>query len=316
MTTWQDTLTADTRTKGGVTAWINKVHAAMLAVGCVQTDDTGQLDIDSYPDPDLGLGAGVAVPYGYRIYELNDSLSATEPVYIKLEFVGKRHGVAGSLIGETLVTVGFSTDGAGGMDAPVAAALTPHTSYSASSTQNIVSDAPCYACKVDGFLCVAVGIGYTRTSSSPHQTATFFALSRHGASVVLYHVHNSDATNANNYTELVYTAISRDTMTAVGPRGYAMNIPVEGAVGGLVVGIPATVIGTDAAWMDSNVITVRRGAVTENAPVALSLDDVTDQTYLVLPCPFATSTAGTEKRLDFVADTRDRFNSIIAVRWE
>jgi hypothetical protein len=315
MATWQDTLTADTRTKAGVTAWINKVHAAMLAVGCVQTDDTGQLDIDSYPDPDLGLGAGVAVPYGYRIYEMNDSLSATEPVYIKLEFVGKRHGVAGSLIGETLVTVGFSTDGAGGMDAPVAAALTPHTGYTAYNTQSIVSDAPCYACKVNGFLCVAVGIGYTRYITT-HQTATFFALSRHGANVVLYHVHNSSAANVPDYTQLAYTSISRDTMTAVGPRGYATNIPAVGAAGGLVVGIPATVIGTDAAWMDSNIITVRRGAVTENAPVALSLDDVTDQTYLVLPCPFATSSAGTEKRLDFVADTRDRFNSIIAVRWE
>jgi hypothetical protein len=316
MATWQDTLTADTRTKAGVTAWISQVHAAMLAVGCVQTDDTGQLDIDSYPDPDLGLGGGVAVPYGYRIYELNDSLSASEPVYIKLEFVGKRHGAAGSLIGETLVTVGFSTDGAGGMDAPVAAALTPHTGYTTSNTQNIVSDAPCYACKVDGFLCVAVGIGYTRYSTSTHQTATFFALSRHGASVTLYHAHNSNVAGSGSYTELVYTAISRDTMTAVGPRGYAMNVPVEGAVGGLVVGIPATVIGTDAVWTDNNVITVRRGAVTENAPVALSLDDVTDRTYLVLPGPFAGSTAGTEKRLDFVADTRDRYNSIVAVRWE
>ena len=57
------------------------VHDNLIDAGCVQTSDTGQLDISAVAA--LPADGNYA---GYRIYEINDALSATHPIYIKLRF--------------------------------------------------------------------------------------------------------------------------------------------------------------------------------------------------------------------------------------
>lgn len=90
-----------------LTSWKNgcqMMHDALIGVGLTQSSDTGQYDIS-------GAAALPAVGAygGYRIYEMTDSLAATHPVKIKLEFY-----LAGSAAGpDGHITVGFATDGAG-----------------------------------------------------------------------------------------------------------------------------------------------------------------------------------------------------------
>lgn len=85
-------------------AWITAVHDALIAVGLVQTADTGQLDIATINKP--GSGASVA---GYRIYRFNDALQATAPIFIKVQFGTASTATRAGLWFE----VGTSTNGAG-----------------------------------------------------------------------------------------------------------------------------------------------------------------------------------------------------------
>jgi hypothetical protein len=86
-------------------AWIGEIHAALIAFGWVQTSDTGQINFSTVTSP-----AAANTFQGYAIYRMNDSLQATAPVYMRIDF--------GS--GSTTPTVGWKvqvaiggTNGAG-----------------------------------------------------------------------------------------------------------------------------------------------------------------------------------------------------------
>lgn len=89
------------------TEWVRSMHAALLAVGLVQTADTGQLN------PVAGLSTPPAgSPGGYLIYRFNDTLQATAPVFIKIE-PGAPPSSSDARVGGIWVTVGSGTNGAG-----------------------------------------------------------------------------------------------------------------------------------------------------------------------------------------------------------
>lgn len=102
-----------------LTSWrgiMKDIHTNLIDSGLVQTADTGQLDDF---DNVLSLPAD-NVSAGYRVYELNDALSATHPIYIKLEF---GMGIEGyystgsynrSRTPRVWVTISEQTNGAGG----------------------------------------------------------------------------------------------------------------------------------------------------------------------------------------------------------
>jgi hypothetical protein len=84
--------------------WVAGIDAAIQALGIVNTTDTGQIDATTVVKP-----AAVNTAQGYKIYRFADSLQATFPVFIKLEF-----GSGGAVDRPSLwVTVGTTTNGAG-----------------------------------------------------------------------------------------------------------------------------------------------------------------------------------------------------------
>jgi hypothetical protein len=84
-------------------AWVLELHNALIAAGMVQHTDTGQVD------PTTMTLAAVNVSSGYKIYRFNDSLQATAPIYIKLEF-----GLVGNATTPGCwLTVGTGTNGSG-----------------------------------------------------------------------------------------------------------------------------------------------------------------------------------------------------------
>lgn len=86
--------------------WVVGVHAALTAVGMVQTADTGQINTATVTAPTT-LGSG-----GYSIWRFNDALQATAPVFFKLDF-----GVLGSGgIPRLGLQVGTGSDGAGALN--------------------------------------------------------------------------------------------------------------------------------------------------------------------------------------------------------
>lgn len=89
--------------------WIVRTHNNLIAVGCIQTQDTGQYVNSSSPDNTFS-----GTPIGYRVYELNDAYSAVTPVYFRLDFqIMSGSSGAAYRFGRLTITVGFSTDGAG-----------------------------------------------------------------------------------------------------------------------------------------------------------------------------------------------------------
>lgn len=85
-------------------AHVNQLHSELLGVGFVATSDTGQLDLGSSPT----LAASSLV--GFRLYELNDSLSGTHPIYLRIEF-----WTMNTLKLNINMRIGKGTDGAGAL---------------------------------------------------------------------------------------------------------------------------------------------------------------------------------------------------------
>lgn len=84
-------------------AWGAALSAAIAATGWIKTGDTGQIDWGTVIRPAANTAAG------YEIFRMNDSLQATAPVYLKLEY-----GIGGTTNGASVwVTIGSATDGAG-----------------------------------------------------------------------------------------------------------------------------------------------------------------------------------------------------------
>ncbi len=94
------TVTTDAAFRAAAQQW----HDALSAVGLVQTSDTGQINLTTVAKP----GAANASA-GYEIWGFADTLQATVPVYIKIEY-GTSGGA--NLFG-IWITTGASTDGAG-----------------------------------------------------------------------------------------------------------------------------------------------------------------------------------------------------------
>lgn len=87
-------------------AWTLAVSTAIQACGLTKTSDTGQIDHATVSRP-----TAANTKAGYEIYRFNDSLQATKPIFIRIDY-----GSAGQASGQnpsTWLTVGTATDGAG-----------------------------------------------------------------------------------------------------------------------------------------------------------------------------------------------------------
>lgn len=84
-------------------AWVQVMHDGLTSVGLVQTSDTGQALPSTIALP------GASTFSGFEIYRFADSLQATKPVFIKMEY-GTAPNNTGSIF---RVTLGTSTNGAG-----------------------------------------------------------------------------------------------------------------------------------------------------------------------------------------------------------
>lgn len=114
--------------------WGSYIAARLAAVGLVQTGDTGQINWTTV----LAPGA-ISTFMGYEIWRFNDSLQATAPVFIKIEY-GSSTGVAANP--GVRIQFGSGSNGTGGL------------------TGNLSTTYLCSASAVAG-ACTVVGSGST-----------------------------------------------------------------------------------------------------------------------------------------------------------
>lgn len=101
-------------------AWITEMTTQLTAVGLTQTADTGQINPATVALP--GTSPTVA---GYQIWRFNDTLQATSPIFIKIEY-GTGATVASPGI---IISTGQGSNGSGTLTGTLTtrALLTPNT---------------------------------------------------------------------------------------------------------------------------------------------------------------------------------------------
>ncbi len=95
-------------------AWGSAISAGLAAAGFVKSADTGQIAWAT-----VALPTALGVPNNYEIWKFNDTLSATKPVFIKIEYSIFVTG-GSPAIG---ITVGTGSDGLGNLTGKVGARL-------------------------------------------------------------------------------------------------------------------------------------------------------------------------------------------------
>lgn len=98
------TVAGDNSTDAAFRAWGSAVNTALAALGFVQTADTGQINWTTVTRP-----LAVNTAQGYEVWRFADTLQATAPIFIKLEYGS---GTAAGLP-SLWVTVGTGSNGSG-----------------------------------------------------------------------------------------------------------------------------------------------------------------------------------------------------------
>lgn len=97
-------LPASFGTDAAFRAWCQGIAAQLVIAGLVKTTDTGQIDNTTILKPSTA-----SAPSGYEIYRFNDTLQATKPIFIKIEYgCGSLTDYPGLWF-----TVGTATNGSG-----------------------------------------------------------------------------------------------------------------------------------------------------------------------------------------------------------
>lgn len=127
------------------------IESMLTSAGWVQTADTGQTAAAS-----LVGNTNPNTSVGYQIWRMNDTLQATKPVYMKIEFGA---GPVSSALG-IWFTFGTSTNGAGTLTGQVG------TRMLVSSQANSLTTLPCYASGSTNRLSAAMFFSYGTSNTT------------------------------------------------------------------------------------------------------------------------------------------------------
>lgn len=88
-------------------AWVNEVYTALVTqLGLTQTADTGQMAVPCV----TAAPSAASQSAGYYVFRFNDSLQATAPIFLKVEFGS---GASGAAYPFMWITVGTGSNGSG-----------------------------------------------------------------------------------------------------------------------------------------------------------------------------------------------------------
>ena len=135
-------------------AWGSDLSTRFALAGLVQTLDTGQINWLTVTRP------GAITFAGYEIWRFNDTLQATSPVFIKVEYGTANNATVPAL----RITVSSGTNGAGTPTGLVTTARLAYTATPLIANANI-TNFPSYLCATAGFAGLSFKIGAAASSS-------------------------------------------------------------------------------------------------------------------------------------------------------
>lgn len=302
--------------------WVKLTHDAMIAIGCIQTSDTGQLDISLIAEPT----AGTNYVLGYRVYEINDSLSSTYPIYIKIVFAPRRMSNISDEPASPCgyIQVGFGTDGAGNIVGPILCNSYTFASYTGVSARLAYNpNSLSAACKLNGYLFLTIGTGATWLNSGSYNCTAFFLYLKRtvdsngnpdGNGCVVVYTYGQTSFSAK--TELKYQWGGRST-AYTGPEQYSPTVqPRMSSINGLIQANAADLSGWNYTFVDSDLVSIVLSGVTPGSNLKLSTDGITEKNYLLIPLYTNASNDFNNKGLNIEIDNRYKNLGALAVRFE
>lgn len=301
--------------------WVQLTHDSLVSVGCVQTMDAGQLLIGNIVEPTIAVNYVL----GYRIYELNDSLSSTYPIYIKIVFAPRRltnsteYAIPGGYI-----QVGFSTDGNGSITGPLLCNAYTFDGYSSNSSSVIYpNNCLSAACKLNGYLFFGIGFGEAWNTGYAYCATSFFLYLKRtvdgsgnpdgNGCVVVFPSGNSSFTGK---AELRYQWGGK-TPAYTGPIQTSPNtLPRMSSINGLIQANASDFSGWNYNYIDSDMASLVLSSVTPNTNIKLSTDGVIEKNYLVIPLLTDSDSNFNNKGLHIEIDNRYKSLGALAVRFE
>lgn len=223
MTVSNPTITFDNTSTATFRAWGSAVSSALQTVGLVKTTDTGQIDFTTVAVP----GANTAA--GYEIYRLSDSLQASKPVFMKVEYGS---GPAGSYPA-IWITFSNATNGAGTLTGLLTNTRKIH--YGAGSG---ASPQPCYfagdgsyltmllapalfGSNGSGYFCMLLAFDRTRDVSNAITSDGFHFTSTHSRAV----------SSPSTYGAPLYGNLNFGVITMFSAGVFSFKISAIGQVG-------------------------------------------------------------------------------------
>lgn len=98
------------KSTASIRAWGSSISSLFSGAGLVKTSDTGQVDWTTYTFS--GFSSNSVNVIGYEVWKFNDSLQATKPVFLRVEYLNS-NTIQPSDNFWVRITVCTSTDGAG-----------------------------------------------------------------------------------------------------------------------------------------------------------------------------------------------------------
>lgn len=109
-----NSISHDITTDAGFRAWATKIHDALVAVGLVELNDTGEIDLSTVSTPASNSTYG-----GFEVFRFNDSQQGSYPIFLKVEY-GRGLAAARPAL---RITAGTATNGSGTLTNPSAAVV-------------------------------------------------------------------------------------------------------------------------------------------------------------------------------------------------
>lgn len=207
----------DHSTDAGFRAWGSEFSSLLASVGLVKASDTGQINWETALKP-----ASANIMAGFEIWRFNDSLQATAPVFIKIEYGNASNSA--SYLG-MFITVGNATNGSGGITGNSYSARMAAHSTSSSNT----SVKPRYFCHTEGSLLAifhssqdnsVANLGFFITRSCDNTGALT------GEAVAVY-PHNSSTSAASSGSSIVRfnsgTVLPLNAFPVIVPNGLTSS---------------------------------------------------------------------------------------------
>ena len=299
MTTQAWSSSSDHQNDAGFRAWGSDFAAKLLAVGMVQTADTGQINWTTVTRP------GTNTDGGYEIWKFNDALQSTAPIFIRFNY-----GTGGVATRPRIqMIVGTSSNGSGTIGGTALTGTLATSAATGTSTGSSFTNYMCHTAGVFWFVWQAGGptAGLSRASAAINRTVdSDGAPTAIGALVTSMNGATSIAA-VGSFVNLRFAATAA-VFTETASAAVCCIIPAPTGITGTLTG------GSPQAFLfwtwTPQVIPVLMAAVysaelAETATFNATLVGTTSRTFLVM---------GKEIGVQWTAQTAGNYN--LALIWE